>query len=206
MPALSKPVLVAMILLILVASSLVVFFALEARGNPPPNTSSSSTGTEPGQIITALAYQHWTSIGAKNISSIMSQYTAHYEAVWFFINGTTSIGPTNGRYDCNMPRGVDNCNFFPEVAWQTFFNKTSWTSYSICNFSLTVGIDQRAVVTATLWYFLTGRNETLRVPYDMDFEYFNGTWAVLRDWVGLEQNPATVIQGLISPACESTSA
>jgi hypothetical protein len=175
-----------------VASSAIVFLALEARGSPSSSSASTVNGIVQSQVITALAYQHWASIGEKNVSAVMSQYATHYEAVWFFFNSTTSLAPTNGRYDCNMPRGANNCNSFPESAWQTFFNKTSWTSYSVCNFSLTFELDQRAVVQATLWYLLGNQNETLKVPYEMDFEYFNGTWAVLREWVGLAQNPATL--------------
>ena len=164
-------------------------------------SSATSKTLETNQLIAPLAYEHWASIGEKNLSGIMSQYSSGYEALWWFVN-YTGIGPANGRYDCNIPRGPNNCSYFPESAWRSFFNDTpSLTNYFVCNFSLTDELDGRIVVMAVIWYQLANRNDTLVVPFEIDFQDYNNTWAVWRDWFGLEQNQAQLRQGLVTPNC-----
>lgn len=163
------------------------------------NAKSAST-TVPQQLITSLAYAHWKSIGDKNIPQIMSQYSAHYEVLWWFVNGT-QIGPQNGRYDCNIPRGASNCGYFLESAWNAFFNQTNALEYTVCNFSLTSELSGRATVTADVYFSLVGLNETIHVPYDMDFLNYNGTWAVMRDWFGTSEHESTVLYGVALPSC-----
>ena len=186
-----------LLIAIVIASLLIVgIFVTYYENNLPKNSGIPV----PTSLITSLAYEHWSSIAAKNLTQIMSQYSAHYEAIWWFVNAT-SIGPTNGRYDCNIPQGPNNCSYFPEFAWKTFFNDTPTLSYAVCNFSLTPEIDGRASVTATVYYELNGLNEKLVVPFVMDFLYYNSTWAVTRDWFGLSYNQAILLTGNSTLSC-----
>lgn len=187
----------AIILIVVVGAVYFVFYSTSHASSP----NSATTTTIPSQqYILALAFAHWRAIGEKNVTLLMSQYSTGYEAAWFFIN-ESSIGPTNGRYDCNIPRGPNNCSYFPSNAWETLFNGTGRWSYTVCEPNVTNGLAGRVVVQAIVYYFLADRNETLRVPYEMDFQFFNGTWAVWKDWFGLEQNQAKVSQGIESIAC-----
>lgn len=161
---------------------------------------NSATTTVPVQLITSLAYAHWKSIGDKNITQVMSQYSTRYEALWWFVNGS-SIGPVNGRYDCNQPVGPNNCSRFPASGWETFFNETKTLSYTVCNFTITPELEQRATIHADVWYLLNGMNITLHVPYEMDFQYFNSTWGVQRDWFGTSLDQSTVLHGVPLPSC-----
>ncbi|MHB8566356.1 MAG: hypothetical protein ACYC7D_09025 [Nitrososphaerales archaeon] len=187
------PVLVAVAIIIIVVGAALYFVFLSGnRASPSSNPSQ--------QFIMSLALEHWAAIGEKNVTLLMSQYSVGYEASWFFINDS-SVGPTNGRYDCNIPRGVNNCSYFPSSAWETLFNKTGTWNYTICSANVTNELDGREVVQAIVWYFLTNRNETLKVPYEMDLQYFNGTWAVWKDWFGLEQEQASISQGIKVVTC-----
>lgn len=187
-----RKILLVIVVIILLAG--VGVLVLYSQSNGSKNQSRIQV---PTALITSLAYAHWSSIGEKNLSSIMAQYSTHYEAVWWFANAS-SIGPENGRYDCNIPRGPNNCSQFPESAWNTFFNDTPSLSYTVCNFTLTPELDGRASVSATVYYNMISRNETIKVPFVMDFFYYNGTWAVMRDWFGVANNEATLLNGTIA--------
>ena len=192
----SKTVSIVLIIIVIAAS---VGFALYFS-----TTKRSSNATAPNQLITSLALAHFSAIGEMNLSLLMSQYSTGYEAVWFFISNS-SVGPTNGRYDCNTPRGPHNCSYSPINAWQTLFNNTKGWSYTICNLTVVPALHGREIVLANLWY-LTSQNDTLRVPYEMDFQYYNNTWAVWKDWFGLQQNSAILLRGDLIPAsCQEFS-
>lgn len=201
---LSRIVLVVIIAAVVLGASIVSYAVITSSGSrdngssitTTVDTRSTSVNTT---LIESLAYAHWKAIGEKNLTLIMSQYSLGYRAIWFFINDS-SLGPANGRYDCNIPSGPNNCNYFPESAWQTFFNHTSSLSYTVCNLNLTIGLDGRVIVTATLWYKLENMNLTLKVPYEMDFEYYNSTWAVWKEFFGLQQQYAVVLSGYVSPS------
>jgi len=156
-------------------------------------------------LIYSLAMDHWSSIAQKNLTAIMSAYSTGYEAVWWFVN-SSGFGPLNGRYDCNIPEGSNNCAFFPESAWKTFFNDTSsLQNYTVCNVSVTDELHGRIVVQSVVYFPLVDRNETLKVPYEIDFQYYNNTWAVWRDWFGQERKEAYPVAGLLHPSCTAGS-
>ena len=188
--ALARSLAIAIIIIIIIASAGSALYLTRSGSN---NSDSFSNTTASEQLILSLAQSHWAAIGEKNLSLIMSQYSSGYEAVWFFINNS-SIGPTNGRYDCNIPRGPNNCSYFPMSAWETLFNHTGSWSYTVCNLSIVPELDGREVVQAIVWYNFN-HNTTIRVPYEMDFQYYNNTWAVWKEWFGLQQDQASVLPG-----------
>jgi hypothetical protein len=181
-----------------------VFYTGGQKNESTSVSQSTSNSTNTSSLIASLAYAHWAAIGEKNLTKIMSQYSTGYRAVWFFISNS-SLGPQNGRYDCNIPIGPNNCNSFPEFAWQAFFNHTSSLRYSLCNYSMTTSLEGRDVVMATVWYQLENMNQTLAVPYRIDFQYYNSTWAVWREWFGMQQVQAVLFPGYIVPICQSSS-
>lgn len=192
---------VAISVIVLLASIASYAFVLQNNLNANANKSNSVTSSSADlALITSLAYAHWKAIGEKNLTLIMSQYSLGYRAVWFFIYNS-SIGPVNGRYDCNVTSGSNNCNYFLETAWQTFFNHTSSLQYAVCNYTITPGLSGRVIVRAIVWYTLVNMNLTLKVPYEMDFQYYNQTWAVWKDFFGLQQEEASVLQGYVSSSC-----
>lgn len=199
--ALSRTILAVTLVIIIIAASITVVYGLHlsvgAKNNEGSVTTSNSASSS--QEMISLAYQHWASIGEKNITAVMSQYSQQYEAVWFYIN-STSIGPGNGRYDCNTPTGPYDCSQFLKLAWTALFNNTSWQSYSVCNITVTIGVAQRALLQATVWYQEPKQNATLKVPYEMDFRYQNNSWIVYRDWFGLPQEQATILYGFSTTA------
>lgn len=201
---LSRIVLVVIIVAAVFVAAIASYAVITASGNRANGSSTvttivSSSASVNTTLIQSLAYAHWKAIGEKNLTLIMSQYSLGYRAVWFFINDS-SLGPANGRYDCNIPSGPNNCNYFPESAWQTFFNHTSSLSYTICDYNMTTELDGRIIVRATVWYELENMNLTLKVPYEMDFQYYNSTWAVWKEFFGLQQQYAVVLDGYASPS------
>ena len=80
------------------------------------------------QTLASLAYAHWTSIAQKNLTAVMSQYSPEYEALWWFGNGNAILGPPNGKHDCNVLLGENNCSGNVRTAWQQFFDNVSSTS------------------------------------------------------------------------------
>jgi hypothetical protein len=170
------------------------------RNEPTSASQSTSSFTNSSSLIASLAYAHWMAIGEKNLTRIMSQYSTGYRAASFFISNS-SLGPQNGRYDCNIPTGPNNCNRFLESAWQTLFNHTSSLKYSVCNYSMTTGSGGGDLVVATVWYQLRNMNQTLKVPYMINFEYYNSTWAVDKEWFGMQEDQAILFPGYIIPSC-----
>ena len=83
-------------------------------------------------------------------------------------------------------------------AWQTLFSHTGSLSYVICNLSVVPELQGREVVQAVVWYTFD-QNSTIRVPYEMDFQYYNGTWAVWKEWFGLQQAPVYCATGRSDP-------
>jgi hypothetical protein len=167
-----------------------------SRNQLPPSSATDST------IITSLAFDHWASIGQRNLTAVMSEYSTRYIAVWWNVNGSKALETHNGKNDCNIPTGPGNCSAVVIAAWQSFFNATSFSSYlnySICNFKVNFGEDQSSFVTATLWFYLS--NETIKVPYDIDFSKITGQWQLERDSFGFPGTPAQVLQGSINPSC-----
>jgi hypothetical protein len=195
--ALSRSLAVVIIIIIIAVSGGFAVYSAVSRTSINATTNSSLNATTVSeQLIVSLAQSHWAAIDEKNLTLIMSQYSSRYEAVWFFINNS-AIGPTNGRYDCNIPTGPNNCSYFPMSAWQKLFNDTGAWSYSVCNITVVPELDGRESVHALVMYTLD-QNSTLRVPYEMDFQYYNGTWAVWKEWFGLQQDPATVLSGVMT--------
>lgn len=200
----SKTLLVVALVAIVFTTTIAGYAMILAGGRSSSSITTAYQTTSSSQsanttLIQSLAYAHWRAIGEKNVTSIMLQYSTHYRAVWFFIGNNSNLGPENGRYDCNIPTGPNNCNHLPEFAWYTFFNHTSMLTYIVCNYSILVGQDNRVIVNAIVWYQLQSLNLTLKVPYEMDFLYYNNTWAVLKDYFGLQQSYAVVLDGYINP-------
>ena len=89
--AISRSVLLVLVVVlsVIVASG---SYAIYTSGrNPNPSTVTESAV----QIIEPLAYQHWQSIGTRNVSAIMSGYSHYYEDVWWFFNGSSALSAIN---------------------------------------------------------------------------------------------------------------
>ena len=171
------------IAIIFVASAVALAYGMHLgraihQSSTTQTLTSTATNSTTLRLIESLANAHWKAIAQKNMTAIMNGYSTGYEALWWYVNGT--IGPTNGRDDCNIPVGPNNCSRALESDWLEFFNSTPILSYSVCNVSLRYEADGRVEVTATLWLVMKNSNETLQVPYLIDFQYFDGTWGIWR--------------------------
>ena len=157
------------------------------------------------QTLASLAYAHWTSIAQKNVSAVMSQYSPAYESLYWFGNGNAILGLPNGKYDCNVPSGQNNCSPYVRSAWQHFFdNVSSPMQLSACGFNI-VGTAQqpyRIDTSANVTFFLVDSNETIFVHYGIDFQNVNGQWYVQRDWFGFPFEFATLHPGNLPPTCK----
>ena len=193
--AISRAIQVVIVFSIIAASS---FYAVYASGRNP-NQSASTVSAY--QIIPPLAYQHWQSIGVRNVSSIMAGYSQYYEAVWWYFNGSAALSAINGKHDCNIPTGAGNCSGNVRTIWEDFANYTVTLHYSICGANFTLGGGNWFYGRSVMWYTSLSGNETIRVPLEIDFRYENGQWQLLRDWFGLPGEPATVMAGSVDHAC-----
>lgn len=158
------------------------------------------------ETILALAHAHWKAIGQKNVSAVMSQYSTHYEGIWWDVNGGV-FDQLNGKHDCNVVTGPGNCSAILASTWSAFFNDTREKSlnYSLCGVTPRIGLDSTGSVTATLWISLAKGEGTLKVPYEIDFSNINGTWQLQRDTFGYPGSPATFFSGQVSPGCTTTA-
>jgi hypothetical protein len=190
---------------ILAIGALIVLISVVFYGhNISKNNSVSPTNTSSiFQRISPLAYAHWNAIGQKNVSAIMSGYTDTYEALWWFVNGSNFLNISDGRYDCNIPTGPNNCSEDLRAVWEVFAKNTPQFNYTICNVNLTLGVQTRAFVMGTLWYASTTGNETIKVPLETDFEFSNNQWVLERDWFGMPGTPVLIFPGNVSHPCGS---
>lgn len=134
--------------------------------------------------VESLALQHWSAIGTKNLTATMSQYSQ--SAVLYWVVAPT--GALNGTYN-----GMSAI----QTTWTKFFASTPTTYYTVYNMSVSV-TGNTAVVKATLWYVLGGGKVTLKLPYELSYEYQNNSWLLTAEWWGLPSDPGTATLGILS--------
>ena len=203
----SKPLISLSLVAIIVVALVAYHFAFS--GPAAPSAPASSQTAPPAaslqalnQTYATLAFAHWASIAQKNLTAVMSQYSTQYEALWWYVNGSAPLGPSNGKHDCNVPTGQINCSSVLSEAWQQFFDNVSSTmKLSVCGFTSTLGEDGNGYSRASVAYYIGGSNETILVPYEIDFRVINGQWQLQRDWFGLSGDFATIHAGDVPPAC-----
>ncbi len=87
----------------------------------------------------------------------------------------------------------------------SFFNDTpSFASYRICGYNVSEELGQRALVSATLWLETSNANHesnisTIEVPYQIVFEFANGSWQFWKEYFGLPSEPALLFAAEVSP-------
>lgn len=134
------------------------------------------------QTVEALAYQHWSAIGSKNLTATMADYGPNSVLTW--VDSPSS--PLNGTY--TGPSEIRN-------TWSKFFKANPTTYFVIYNYAETVN-GNTAVVKATLWYVLQGGKVTLRLPYELAYSYQSGKWTLITEYWGLPNDPGTFAQGI----------
>lgn len=195
--AISRSVLLVLVVVLSVVVASGSYAIYTSGRNPNPSTVTESAV----QIIEPLAYQHWQSIGTRNVSAIMSGYSHYYEDVWWFFNGSSALSAINGKHDCNIPTGTENCSRNVQMIWEDFANYTVPLQFALCGSNFTLGSGNWFYARSLMWYTSLSGNETIKVPLEIDFRYENGQWQLLRDWFGLPGDPATVMAGSIAHAC-----
>ncbi len=162
------------------------FGSYYTKSNVPTTSASSS------QIVTSLAYSHWTAIGDANLTAALSQYSSAAD-LWWYVHGS-ALNTTSGPYTGSNISST----------WNKFFSNgpTYWTAY---NYSITFPSSTSAKVTADIWYVLGHGNtvnatHTLYLPYELDYNYQNGEWQLSADWWGLPSNPGFVHLRVAAPA------
>ena len=179
----------AVVALLIIAG---VGFGLYYTKSTAPTTTASS-----GQIVTSLAYSHWTAIGNANLTAALSQYSSAAD-LWWYVHGS-ALNTTSG------PHTGSNIS----STWTKFFSNgpTYWTAYNV---SMTFPNSTSAKVTADIWFVLGHGNavnstHTLYLPYELDYNYQNGQWQLSADWWGLPNNPGLVYLGVEAPVTSSTT-
>ena len=192
----------AIIILIIVITAVAAGFAFQSRSRNSQTTQNTTSVAL--QTISQIAYSHWKYVSQKNLSETFAQYSTSYQAVWFFFNGSGSLSTLDGRHDCNPSGGLD-CAYNVKSAWSAFYNYTPAVSnYSICGYNVSLDLENRAIVSATAWFELNTKNNqqgisTLEVPYEMDFEFINGSWQLWKEYFGLATQPALVFAATVLP-------
>jgi hypothetical protein len=172
---------VVVVLVIIAGAGFGLYFL---RAMTPPTTSSNNY-----EIVTGLAFAHWTAIGDANLSATMSQYSSTASLWWYVHN--SPLNTTSGPYTGSAISST----------WTKFFSNgpSYWTVY---NYSVVFLSASSAKVTADLWYVLGHGNNThtLYLPYELDYNYQNGQWYLTQDWWGLPNAPGVVYSGVVSPS------
>lgn len=208
----TKLLLVLFLVVILVVAGVAAYYGLSSKSNTPTsslhNSQTSSLNANLSalnQSLASLAYAHWNSIAQKNLTAVMSQYSPEYENLYWFGNGNANLGPPNGKHDCNVPLGQNNCSGNVRSAWQAFFdNVSSPMQVFACGFNILGTAEQpyRISTRANVTFFLVDSNLTISVPYGIDFQNVNGQFYVQRDWFGFPGEFATVQSGHLPPPCD----
>ncbi len=163
-------------------------FGLYATKSSAPSTTASNT-----QIVSSLAFSHWTAIGDANLTATMSQYSSS-AVLWWYVHDS-ALNTTTG-YTGNAI----------STTWTKFFSNgpTYWSAY---NYSVSFPSSTSSKVTADLWYVLGHDNatHTLYLPYELDYNYLNGQWQLTADWWGLPSSPGFVYLGVVTPTTSSTT-
>lgn len=157
-------------------------------------TKVAAAPVDNSQVITGLAFAHWTAIGDANLTATISQYSPS-ASLWWYVHdsalNTTTVAYTGSSIS---------------ATWTKFFKAgpTYWTVY---NFSVSFTSSTQAVVTADVWYVIgSGANtKTLYLPYELDYSYQNGAWVLTGDWWGLPSSPGMIYSGVVTPAISSTT-
>jgi hypothetical protein len=203
LPGVSRALTALSLIIILVVAFAAYHFVFSGQTAPSAQTAASTADLRAlNQTYAALAFAHWASIAQKNLTAVMSQYSTQYEALWWYVNSSAPLGPSNGKHDCNVPTGQVNCSSVLSEAWQQFFDNVSSTmKLSVCGFTSTLGVDGNGYSRAGVAYYIGASNETILVPYEIDFRAIGGQWQLQRDWFGLSGDFATLQPGDVPPAC-----
>ncbi len=189
------------IFVVAIVAGFTIFYEIGSPHGGSPETNSS---TQVEQLASQIAYSHWNYVSEKNLTAIFSQYSSYYQAVWFFFNGSNTLNALNGRHDCNPAGGLD-CSYNVKSAWLSFFNYTPpFGSYSVCGYNVSQQLGERALVSATVWLETSNKYHesnisTIEVPYQIDFEFVNGSWQFWKEYFGLPAEPALLFAAKVSP-------
>jgi len=202
--ALSRGIIALLVLAMLIVTFIAGFSIFNETGSSQSESSETTNSTLIEQLVSQIAYSHWNYVSKKNLTGIFSQYSSYYQAVWFFFNGSNALSGLNGRHDCNPAEGVD-CSYNVRSAWMSFFNDTpSFGSFSVCGYNVSQQLGQRALVSATVWLETSNKNpwsnvSTIEVPYQIVFEFVNGSWQFWKEYFGLPAEPALLFAADVSP-------
>jgi hypothetical protein len=200
--------LMVLILLALLVVGIVASISIYYSALANPSKNASNTISFSGQNISGEVYSHWNYVSEKNLSSLFSQYSTEYQAVWFYFNVNESLSALNGKHDCNPAGGLD-CSYNVKTAWQTFFNETpAFSSHIVCNYSLAVQLGERILVSATVWFEASNQSQgiaTLEVPYQIDFELVNGSYQLWKEYFGIANDPVVVFSSTKVPNATNCS-
>lgn len=160
--------------------------------NRPTNVTAAPVDN--AQVITGLAFAHWTAIGDANLTATISQYSSS-ASLWWYVHDSALNTTTAAYTGSNIA-----------ATWTKFFKvgPTYWTVY---NFSVSFSSNTQALVTADVWYVIgNGANtKTLYLPYELDYSYQNGAWVLTGDWWGLPNNPGMIYSGVVTPLISSST-
>lgn len=189
------------VILLVVAAGGFALYATKASATTTITSTISSTTTETETVaasntslavsqVTALAYSHWASVGSKNLTAVMSQYSPSAVLGWY-VNPASAL---NGTYTNSS--AIQN-------TWTKFFDANPTTYYTIYNYSLTFN-GSIATVNAVIWYVLGNGTVTLKLPYELNYQLQNGSWALTGDWWGLPNQPGTIVHE-VAPIITATT-
>jgi hypothetical protein len=151
-------------------------------------TSSNASSIDE---VSYLAYAHWASIGDKNLSQIMSEYSQNATLYWY-VSPSSAL---NGTYS-----GISAI----QSTWQKFLNSNPSVYYTVKNYSVSIS-GSSAIVNAEIWYVLGNGTATLKLPYTLSYLSSGGTWKLQGDWWGLANNPGTIVKGVASYSVTTTN-
>ena len=195
-------IIVVVILLVLAAGGFGLYFTrspststLTTVVSSATTVTTTTTYTNTSQVatneITALSYSHWASIGTKNVSAVMAQYAPNAILAWY-VSPNSAL---NGTYTNSTSI---------KSTWTKFFNANPTTYYTIYNYTLSVNASS-ATARADIWYVLGNGTVTLKLPYELNYQYQSGKWLLTGDWWGLPSNPGTIVHGIAAVDSTVTS-
>ena len=193
---------VVVVILSIIAAGGFALYAMKTSSTQTITTTVSSTATTTATIatsnssqaageVTALAYSHWASIGAKNLTAVMSQYGPSATLGWY-VSPSSAL---NGTYTNSSAI---------RSTWTKFFNANPTTYYTIYNYTVSVN-GSSATANADIWYILGNGTVTLKLPYELNYKFVSGSWVLVGDWWGLPSRPGSIAHGIATIATPSTT-
>lgn len=123
--------------------------------------------------------------------AVMSQYASNATLGW-------NVSPTSGL------NGTYTNSSSINTTWTKFFSGNPSVYYTIYNYTLSVN-GSAAIAKADIWYVLGNGTVTLKLPYELNYSYQSGSWALTYDWWGLPNDPGTIVHGVASISSTTTT-